>query len=156
VDHVDGHRTIAFVASPYARRGHVDSTFYANQSITKTIGLILGLPALSLFELIANDMRASFQDTPDFGEFGHVVPEQSLDDLNPAVRALRGEARQAALDSEKMRWDVPDAAPTERVNRILWGMLKGWKTPYPGAKSTVFAPLSLETEDEDREESEKK
>jgi YVTN family beta-propeller protein len=156
VDHVDGHRTIAFVASPYARRGHVDSTFYANQSITKTIGLILGLPALSLFELIANDMRASFQDTPDFEEFGHVAPEQSLDDLNPAVRALRGEARQAALDSEKMRWDVPDAAPTERVNRILWGMLKGWKTPYPGAKSTVFAPLSLETEDEDREESEKK
>lgn len=156
VDHVDGHRTIAFVASPYARRGHVDSTFYANQSITKTIGLILGLPALSLFELIANDMRASFQDTPDFGEFAHVVPEQSLDDLNPAVQALRGEARRAAIDSEKMRWDVPDAAPTERVNRILWGMLKGWKTPYPGAKSTVFAPLSLETEDEDREVGEKR
>jgi YVTN family beta-propeller protein len=156
VDHVDGHRTTAFVASPYARRGQVDSTFYANQSITKTIGLILGLPALSLFELIANDMRASFQDTPEFGEFAHVVPEQSLDDLNPAVQALRGEARRAALDSEKMRWDVPDAAPTERVNRILWGMLKGWKTPYPGAKSTVFAPLSLETEDEDREMGEEK
>jgi YVTN family beta-propeller protein len=156
VDHVDGHRTTAFVASPYARRGHVDSTFYANQSITKTIGLILGLPALSLFELIANDMRAAFQDTPEFAEFAHVVPGQSLDDVNPAVQALRGEARRAALDSEKMRWDVPDAAPTERVNRILWGMLKGWKTPYPGAKSTVFAPLSLETEDEEREVGEKK
>ena len=151
VDHVDGHRTIAFIASPYARRGHVDSTFYANQSITKTIELILGLPALSIFDLIANDMRAAFTDTPDFTPYTHLVPEQSLDDLNPPARALRGEARRAALDSAKMRWDVPDAAPTERLNRILWGMIKGWKTPYPGARSTVFAPLSLETDDEDRE-----
>lgn len=151
VDHVDGHRTIAFIASPYARRGHVDSTFYANQSITKTIELILGLPALSIFDLIANDMRAAFTDTPDFTPYTHLVPEQSLDELNPPANALRGEARQAALDSAKMRWDVPDAAPTERVNRILWGMIKGWKTPYPVARSTVFAPLSLETGDDDRE-----
>lgn len=150
VDHVDGHRTIAFVASPYARRGYVDSTFYASQSITKTIGLILGLPALSIFELIAHDMRAAFTDTPDFSPFTHVVAEQSLDDLNPPAQALRGQARSAALDSEKMRWDVPDAAPTERLNRILWGMTKGWKTPYPGARSTVFAPLSLDTDDGDR------
>ncbi|MCL4794885.1 MAG: hypothetical protein KJZ84_09985 [Bryobacteraceae bacterium] len=151
VDHVDGHRTIAFVASPYARRGHVDSTFYANQSITKTIELILGLPALSIFDLIANDMRNAFTDTPDFTPYTHLTPEQSLDDLNPPAQALRGEARRAALDSAKMRWDVPDAAPTERLNRVLWGMIKGWKTPYPGAKSTVFAPLSLETDDDDRE-----
>lgn len=151
VDHVDGHRTISFIASPYARRGHVDSTFYANQSITKTIGLIFGLPALSIFELIANDMRAAFTDTPDFAPYTHLVPEQSLDELNPPANALRGEARRAARDSAKMRWDVPDAAPTERLNRILWGMIKGWKSPYPGARSTVFAPLSLETDDDDRE-----
>lgn len=151
VDHVDGHRTVALVAGPYAKRGHVDSTFYANQSITKTIELILGLPALSLFDLIAHDMRNAFTDTPDFSPYAHAAAEQSLDDLNPPAQALRGEARRAALDSAKMRWEVPDAAPTERVNRILWGMIKGWKTPYPGAKSTVFAPLSLETEDEERE-----
>lgn len=151
VDHVDGHRTTAFVAGPYARRGHVDSTFYANQSITKTIGLILGLPALSIFELIANDMRAAFTDTPGFEPYTHLTPDQSLDDLNPPATALRGEARRAALDSARMRWDVPDAAPTERLNRILWGMIKGWKTPYPAPKPTVFAPLSLETDDSDRE-----
>ena len=53
VDHVDGHRTTAFVVSPYARRGHVDSTFYSHQSMLKTIELILGLPTMSLFDLIA-------------------------------------------------------------------------------------------------------
>ena len=48
VDHVDGHRTTAFLASPYARRGHIDSTFYSHQSMLKSIELILGLPTMSL------------------------------------------------------------------------------------------------------------
>ena len=60
VDHVDGHRTIALAISPYIRRGAVDSTFYAQQSMVKTIELMLGLPTMSLFDLIATDMRASF------------------------------------------------------------------------------------------------
>ena len=60
VDHVDGHRTTAFVVSPYVRRGHIDSTFYSHQSMLKSIELILGLPTMSLFDLIANDMRNSF------------------------------------------------------------------------------------------------
>ena len=54
VDHVDGHRTTAFVVSPYVRgEEHIDSTFYSHQSMLKTIELILGLPTMSLFDLIA-------------------------------------------------------------------------------------------------------
>ncbi|HPT26359.1 MAG TPA: alkaline phosphatase family protein [Bryobacteraceae bacterium] len=150
VDHVDGHRTVATVASPYARRGAVDSTFYSNQSIVKTIELILGLPALSLFDLIANDMRACFSDTPNPEPYIALTPTQSLDDLNPPVAALRGKARQAAIDSAKMRWEVPDAAPTERLNRIVWGMIRGWDKPYPQPPQNVFAPLSLDIDDDDR------
>ena len=66
LDHVDGHRTVAQVISPYSRRGAVDSTFYSQASMVKTIELILGLPTMSLFDLIANDMRNSFQATPEF------------------------------------------------------------------------------------------
>ena len=151
VDHVDGHRTVALVASPYARRGHVDSTFYSNQSIVKTIGLILGTPALSLFDLIANDMRASFTDLADPAPYSAVTPRQSLDETNPQVSTLRGAARKAALDSAKMRWDVPDAAPSSRLNRILWGAIRGWDTAYPGSRQGVFAPLALELDDDDRD-----
>jgi len=152
VDHVDGHRTVAMVASPYARRGAIDSTFYSNQSILKTIEEILGLPTLSLFDLIANDMRASFQNTPDYGGYAAVRPVQSLFELNPQPEALEGAAKQAALDSMKMRWDVPDAAPTERLNRILWGRIRGWDTPYPEPHHAVFAPMSIEVDDDDRDE----
>jgi YVTN family beta-propeller protein len=151
VDHVDGHRTIALAISPYARRGHVDSTFYSQQSMLKTIELILGLPTLSLFDLIATDMRASFQNEPDLTPYRAVTPEQSLDELNPPLKSLRGEARRAARDSQRMRWEVPDAAPTERLNRILWGMIRGWHVPYPGARNAVFAPLSLDLDDDERE-----
>jgi len=150
VDHVDGHRTVALAVSPYVRRGHVDSTFYSNQSMLKTIELMLGLPTMSLFDLIAHDMRASFTDTADLTPYTHVRPKQDLYELNPPVSALRGEARRAALASARMRWDVPDAAPSEELNRILWHAVRGWTTPYPGVRRAVFAPLALETEDDER------
>jgi hypothetical protein len=147
VDHVDGHRTIAFAVSPYIRRGHVDSTFYSHQSILKTIELILGLPAMSIFDLIAHDMRASFTGTPDLTPYEAVTPKQDLFEINPPVRALRGAARDAAIASKKMNWSVPDAVPTEKLNRIVWGQTMGWKKPYPAPKRAVFSPLEVETDD---------
>ncbi len=152
VDHVDGHRTVALVASPYTKRGAVDSTFYSTQSMVKTIELILGLPTLSLFDLIAHDMRNSFTDTPDLTPYKAEEPAQSLFEQNPAVEGLKGPAREAALASMKMRFDVPDAAPSDRLNRILWHQVRGWNTPYPGTRSAVFAPLSLDLDDDEREE----
>jgi hypothetical protein len=152
VDHVDGHRTAAFVASPYARRGHIDSTFYSHQSMLKTIELMLGLPTMSIFDLIANDMRHSFTDEPDLTPYTAVIPKQDLFEINPPARALRGPARDAALASARMKWSVPDAAPTERLNRILWGLIKGWDTPYPAPRRSVFSPLTLDVDDDDREE----
>jgi YVTN family beta-propeller protein len=152
VDHVDGHRTVALAISPYARRQQVDSTFYAHQSMVKTIELMLGLPTLSLFDLIATDMRVSFTDIPDPRPFVAVQPKQSLSEKNPRLSETSGSARVAAQDSLKMRWDVPDAVPTARLNRIVWGQVKGWDTPYPGVKTAVFAPLAIEDDDEGEHE----
>ncbi len=150
VDHVDGHRTIALAISPYIRRQSVDSTFYSNQSMLKTIELILGLPTMSLFDLIANDMRNSFTDEPDFTGYQAVLPQQSLFERNPPLNALKGRARQAAVASASMRWDLPDAAPVEKLNRIVWGMLRGWDSRYPAPRQAVFAPLAATDADGDR------
>ena len=150
VDHVDGHRTVALAISPYTKRGSVDSTFYSHQSMLKTMELILGLPTMSLFDLIANDLRASFTDTPDLRPYAALTPQQDLLETNPAVSALRGAERQAALASARMKWSVPDAAPSDRLNRILWHSTRGWNTPFPGVRQAVFAPLSLEVDDDDR------
>ena len=151
VDHVDGHRTPAFVVSPYARRGHLDSTFYSHQSMLKTIELILGLPTMSIFDLIASDMRNSFTDEPDLAPYTAVRPKQDLFEMNPPASALKGAARDAAIESARMKWSAPDAAPTERVNRILWATIKGWNVPYPAPRQSVFSPLAIDVEDEARE-----
>ena len=139
-DHVDGHRTVALAASPYIRRGALDSTFYSHPSMLKTIELILGLPSMSLFDLIANDMRAAFTTTPDFTPYTAVVPEQSITEKNPPASALRGRARKDAIDSAKMNWDVPDAVPSGRLNAIVWHSTRGWNTPVPKVKMALFAP----------------
>ncbi len=149
VDHVDGHRTVALVVSPYARRDAVDSTFYSHPSMLKTIELMLGLPQLTLFDRIANDMRASFQSLPDYAAYEYAMPKQSLFERNPPAQALRGVARRDALASAKMRWEVPDAAPTEKLNRILWRDARG-DIRYPVVRQSVFSPYSTDVEDEER------
>ena len=163
VDHIDGHRTVALVASPYARRGTIDSTFYAQPSMVKTIELMLGLPAMSAFDLVATDMRASFLEAgqaPDFTPYTAIVPPQSLYDVNQRVGEITGphaaERRVAARASARMRFDVPDAAPSERLNRILWRDARGWRKPYPAVKSSLFFPMSISIADEDRDEVEEK
>ncbi len=156
VDHVDGHRTTALAVSPYTRRGHVDSTFYSHQSMLKTMELMLGLPTMSLFDLIANEMRESFTETADLTGFTSEMPKQSLFDVNPPLSALKGKAREAARASMKMRFEVPDAVPSEKLNRILWGDARGWNTPYPAPPRAVFAPITVETDDEDEEEEKEK
>jgi YVTN family beta-propeller protein len=138
LDHVDGHRTVALAISPYIQRGAIDSTFYSQASFAKTIELILGLPTMSLFDLIANDLRNSFRMTPDLTPYTAEVPKQSIYEANPKLNALRGPARRAAEESMRMNFLVPDAAPTEKVNRMIWASARGWKEPYPKAKKGVF------------------
>lgn len=152
VDHVDGHRTVAQVISPYTRRGHVDSTFYSHQSMLKTIELILGLAPMTLFDLIATNMRESFSSTPDLTPYEHVEPGVSLLEVNPALGALSGQARRDARASMKMNFGVPDEAPWDELNRILWRKARGAKAKYPGVKAAAFLPLMVEEEDEDEDE----
>ena len=150
VDHVDGHRTVALAISPYIRRGAIDSTFYSQTSLVKTIELILGRPTMSLFDLIANDMRNSFQLAPDYRPFTAEVPRQSIYDVSPRANTLRGPARKAAEESARMNFQIPDAAPTEKVNRMIWASVRGWETPYPVAKRGVFLPAGPEEDDDER------
>ena len=57
-DHVDAHRTVALVISPYTKRKHVDSTMYSTSSMLRTMELILGLKPMSQFDAAARPMYA--------------------------------------------------------------------------------------------------
>jgi DNA-binding beta-propeller fold protein YncE len=158
VDHVDGHRTVALAISPYTRRGAVDSTAYNHPSLLKTIELMLGLPALSIFDLAATDLGKSFigpGERPDVTPFTAIQPGQSIYEVNPRASSLRGDRRAAALASARMRFDIPDAAPTGILNRILWHDARGWAAAYPAVKSALFFPMSLDVGDADRDSEER-
>jgi YVTN family beta-propeller protein len=159
VDHVDGHRTVALAISPFIKRGTVDSTMYTQPSMVKTIELMLGLPSMSIFDLVATDMRASFiapGETPNLAPFTALAPQISLLDENPRPASIQGryarERKNAALASARMDLDDPDQAPTEQLNRILWHDAKGWAVPYPAVKHAMVFPLSADVADEDRRE----
>jgi hypothetical protein len=77
-----------------------------------------------------------------------VNPRHTGDITGPDAAARRT----AALASARMRFDAPDAAPSERLNRILWHDARGWKTPYPAVKQSLFFPLSVDIDDDDRDE----
>jgi hypothetical protein len=65
-DHVDAHRSVLMVISPYASRGRVSHEHTSIASILKTFDLILGLPYLNQYDAVATDLSDFFSDQPDF------------------------------------------------------------------------------------------
>jgi len=66
VDHVDAHRSILMVISPYAKKNHVSHYHYSFGSIFKTFWNVLGIPYLNQYDATASDMADMFCNTPDF------------------------------------------------------------------------------------------
>ena len=131
-DHVSGYRTIAFCASPYAKRGAVVSTQYNTTSILRTIEQILGLPPMNQFDASATPMFDCFTATPDFSPYAAVPTNIPLDELNPAPEAIGDAAlREDAVVSSQLNFRELDRAPEDVLNRILWRAMRGSAAPYP-------------------------
>jgi YVTN family beta-propeller protein len=115
-DHVDSHRTLGLVISPYVRRHAVIHTRYDMGSMHRTMELILGLPPMSIFDQMAIPMRDVFTDTPDFTPYT-ALPQNVPFELNPPGTAL------AELSS---RYDVTrrDRVPDSVASRILWAYFR--------------------------------
>jgi len=129
-DHVDAHRTVCLVASPYARRGSVDHTMYSTVSMLRTMELVLGIAPMSQFDAAAAPMVAAFRDTPVPVPYAARQPTQSLNEVNEAHAYGADEAAALALDR-------PDAAADATVNAILWHAIKGPRNALPAVK-TMF------------------
>jgi hypothetical protein len=65
-DHVDGHRSMLLLISPWARRESVSHVHTSLPSVFKTIYLLLGVPPLNQYDDVATDLRDLFTATPDF------------------------------------------------------------------------------------------
>lgn len=130
-DHVDGHRTVAMVISPYTKRKHVDSNCYNQTGMVKSIELILGLPPMNQMDLSATPMRGCFADKPDLTAYAHVPSNIKLDEMGKPLSQLKGKDLYWATKSLELDFEKEDEADEDTFNRILWHAMKG-DAPYPG------------------------
>jgi hypothetical protein len=128
-DHVDAHRTLALVVSPWTKRGAVDSTHYDTASMVATIEDLLHLPPMTITDQRATRMWADFGGhadlTPYTARTPTVIPYGEPGyPRNPAGAPM---AAQAA------RWDLDDAdaAPEIALNESIWKSVKGRRARMP-------------------------
>lgn len=144
-DHVDGHRSPALVISPYARRGGaVDSGFFTQVSIIRTIEQILGLPPMNHLDAATPPMRTPFTSRPDFRPFVARAPEVGTNVPNPPLSQLHGLPREWALAISHQDFRRIDGADPELLRRDLWYNARGWNNPFPG-DSRVLHPREVHT-----------
>jgi YVTN family beta-propeller protein len=132
-DHVDGHRSVCLVVSPYTRRRAVVSRFYNQTSVLHTIQRILGLPAMTQLDGLAPLMTDCFTGRRDLTPYKVRPVKVALDELNRPLNELKGKERAWAEKSLEQDLSRPDAIDDEAFNRILWHAMKGTATPYPDA-----------------------
>jgi YVTN family beta-propeller protein len=149
VDHVDGHRSPGYIVSPYVRQnGFVDSHYYTQVNLTRTIEQILGLTPMNQFDLVASPMTTAFLDNPpaeNFKPWTHVPNLIPLDEGvsasvakstdSPAVKALRAAWLQKKAQIFAGKLTKPDSEDPDTVNHLNWYEATGFTRPYPGEKT---------------------
>lgn len=157
-DHVDGHRSICLVVSPYTKRGEVVSKFYSQTSVIHTIELMLGLPPMNQMDALAPPMTDCFTDKPDLTPYVALPSNVPIDELNPAKEKLGAKELHWAELSLAQNFEQIDRADEDSLNRILWHAMRGVDTPYPadwaGAHGKGLAALGLAFDPNAEEEEE--
>ena len=123
-DHVDSHRSPAFVISPFVKRHVVDSTFYNTTSMLRSMEFLLGLRPMTHFDAGARPMSSVFQSTPNLAPYVAEKPRIALDQRNPA-------GAPGAQASARMDFDEADKADDDELNAILWRAIRQGPPPPP-------------------------
>jgi len=123
-DHVDSHRSPAFVISAYSRRHAVDGTMYNTTSMLRTIEYLLGLRPMTHFDAGARPMTGAFQRTPDPAGYTAEKPNIPLDEKNPPTAP-------GAAASNRMHFEEADENDDDELNEILWRAIRKDAPPPP-------------------------
>ncbi len=130
-DHVDAHRTVALVISPWTKHGSTDSELYSTTSMIRTMELILGMPPLSQFDAAATPMYASFSPSPDFSPYRCRSAGIDISERNPDGAV--GQARSNQLD-----FSAEDRIPDLEFSEIIWKAVKGPESRMPPPVRSAF------------------
>ncbi|MFE2474248.1 phosphoesterase [Streptomyces sp. S1A1-8] len=170
LDHVDGHRAPIQIISPWAQHAAVDSHYYSQITMIRTIEQILGIHPMNQKDSAASPMRGAFTRHPDFTPFKALPNRTALTDglktppscgvdtpapQDPSaapVPSAKVPAAKRALAATWEEWKthqrltgpgaIPDFANPAQMNHFTWYQTHGWTKPYPG-ESKIFAPKDV-------------
>ena len=131
-DHVDAHRSTAYIAGGFVKRSYVDHTMYSTSSMLRTMELILGLPPMSQYDAAATPMWRCFSDTANLKPFILIPSNINLADVNIAMNDLQ-------RTSEGFDFSKEDRVPDLEFNKLLWAALKGVSCPVPNRSAFLTA-----------------
>ena len=131
-DHVDAHRSICMVISPYTKRHQTISSFYNQPGLIHTMEQILGLPPMNQMDAIGPLMSDCFNPVPDYSPFMALPSNVPLNVMFSSIdlKKLTPENRRWVERGRKLDLSRPDRADPEVLNRIAWITAKG-NAPYP-------------------------
>jgi DNA-binding beta-propeller fold protein YncE len=151
-DHVDAHRSIAYVVGPYVKRGALVSTRYTTVSMVRTIEEVLGLPPLGINDGLTAPMADVFNENQASWDYTAVIPSELCStglqengqplcagnsrviasaESTPCPGAPKRDAAYWEEAMEGQEFEVEDKLDTSAFNQALWAGLKGEDVPYP-------------------------
>ncbi len=130
-DHVDAHRSTAYVMGGFVKRHFVDHTMYSTSSMLRTIELILGIPPMSQYDAAATPMWRCFSATPDLTPFAAKPLQTDINEKNEVVNAWQKK-------SETFDFTKEDRAPDREFTEVIWKAVKGEHAIVPAPRRASF------------------
>jgi hypothetical protein len=131
-DHVDAHRSTAYVAGGFVKRKHVEHEMYSTTSLLRTIELILGIKPMSQYDAAAVPMWKCFNQTPDLTPFKSRPANIDLNLKNPDNKTA------LSLKSQSFDFSREDSAPDLEFNEIIWKAVRGEHSVMPAPRRSAF------------------
>jgi YVTN family beta-propeller protein len=130
-DHVDAHRSPAYVAGGLVKRKFVDHTPYTTSSVLRTMELILGLPPMSQYDAAATPMWRCFTAKANNSPFTSLPSNVDLNEKNIAMNEWQQK-------SEEFDFTMEDRVPDQAFNEVLWVAVKGQDILFPAVNRAAF------------------
>ena len=136
-DHVDAHRTLALVISPFTQHGAIDHSHYDTASMLATLEDLLALPPMSIFDQRATRMWRAFSAPPNLAPYDFLAPR-----IVPfGERGAPTNRGAAPLARAARAWNFQDAdaAPEGPLNQAIWKSVKGPLSHMPAPRHALIA-----------------
>jgi YVTN family beta-propeller protein len=128
-DHVDAHRTVSYVISPYTQTGAIDSTQYDTAGMVATIEDLLGLPPMAIGDQRAIRMWKGFSRKPNLTPYDARMP--SVVPFGAPGAQLNPPTAPMAAASARWNFEIEDATPEIGLNEAIWKAVKGRRSDMP-------------------------